>query len=51
MAAVWAFEAFTKQAFLLEEPRESPEALQDGGPGSYPAGVRFVTAASKKQER
>lgn len=46
MAGVWAFEAYTKHAFLLESPTVSPEALQDGGAGSYPPGTQFVTGAS-----
>ena len=42
MSGVWAFEAFTRQAFLLETPRVSPEELLDGGPGSYPKGAPVV---------
>jgi len=42
MACLWAFEAFTKQALLLEAPQGPAEAMQDGGPGSYPAGAPLV---------
>ncbi len=41
MSCAAAFEAFTKQAFLIEAPVAVPEELQDGGPGSFPSGVRF----------
>jgi glycosyltransferase involved in cell wall biosynthesis len=41
MSCSHAFEAFSKQAFLIEAPVAEPEELQDGGPGSFPSGVRF----------
>jgi glycosyltransferase involved in cell wall biosynthesis len=44
MASAAAFEAFTKHAFLIERAVDTPEELQDGGPGSFPAGVRLSTA-------
>ena len=43
MASLWAFEAFTKNAFLIERPQEHTEKWQDGGPGSYPSGAAFVS--------
>ena len=43
-AGVQAFAAFSKHAFLLEQPVTPPEALQDGGPGSYPGGAQFSEA-------
>ena len=43
MACTAAFEAFTKHAFLIERAVDTPEELQDGGPGSFPAGARFST--------
>ncbi len=43
MALAVAFEAYAKQAFLLETPLTGAEAQQDGGPGSFPAGVPFVS--------
>ena len=42
-AGVQAFSPFSKYAFLLERPVTPAEALQDGGPGSYPKGSQFVT--------
>jgi glycosyltransferase involved in cell wall biosynthesis len=46
MACLWAFEAFTKHAFLLEAAKVAPESLQDGGPGSYPEGTALVVRDS-----
>lgn len=45
MVMAWAMaqEALAKSAFLVETPTTAPESLQDGGPGSYPAGTQFVT--------
>lgn len=43
ISAAVAFEAYAKQAFLLETPRRAMEQLQDGGPGSYPQGTSFHT--------
>jgi glycosyltransferase involved in cell wall biosynthesis len=37
-AGVQGFAPFTKYAFLIEQPVKPTEALQDGGPGSYPKG-------------
>jgi hypothetical protein len=45
-AGVQAFSPFAKYAFLLERPVKAPEALQDGGPGSYPKGSQFVAGAA-----
>ena len=42
-AAACGFEAFAKQAFLVERQEKPLESMQDGGPGSYPAGTTFVT--------
>ncbi|MDF1565124.1 MAG: glycosyltransferase family 2 protein [Deltaproteobacteria bacterium] len=38
-----AFETFTKYAFLLAPPPADDQALQDGGPGSYPAQSPLVS--------
>lgn len=43
VALAVAFEAYAKQAFLLESPRTDAEHLQDGGPGSFPQGTSFVS--------
>jgi glycosyltransferase involved in cell wall biosynthesis len=45
MSFVWAFEAFSRMAFLVESPQVAPEALLDQGPGSYPQGAPIVTSA------
>ena len=42
-AGVQAFAPFSKYALLIERPTQSAEALQDGGPGSYPKGSQFVS--------
>ena len=44
-AAACGFEAFAKQAFLVERQEKPLESMQDGGPGSYPAGTTFVSGS------
>jgi glycosyltransferase involved in cell wall biosynthesis len=47
MSGVWAFEAFSRMAFMREAPQVSPEKLMDGGPGSYPEGAPLVAPGPK----
>ncbi|WP_373045076.1 glycosyltransferase family 2 protein [Vulgatibacter sp.] len=47
-AAACGFEAFAKQAFLVERQDRPLEQMQDGGPGSYPAGTTFVSGKGEK---
>ncbi len=51
MALAMGQEAFAKSAFLVESSIDSPEALQDGGPGSYPAGTAFVVQSNTLSHR